>query len=558
MMKYFLKMFACLLVFVVVTPIFAEATSFPIYEINMVHYRRNEGENVRPSILLDLGLSFELDTAPVVRRVSIEQSLFENPMDNLQPWYNYLQHTINYVPIGTTLTIEYVNLPLANQLIDVFYYIEVFDNEFIFGELLWHFGDDIPQIGDGFDDSQESLSTGWIIGPTATLTFDKLGTVPIYVVFGQGPIEENGELFFDDLWATAVVFEVVDDQYMQQLLEDITSSEEKSTLNAQQPPVIPTDSGIDNGTDNRPITVYVFGEIVTFDVLPQIINGRTMLPMRAVFEALDATEIGWDQDSATASAYFVIDDEDVSIYLTIGIDFLKRTWGQLEDELVMDVPPQIVDGRTLIPLRAVADALLIDVEWDPKTSTVYIGNNEEDIDKATDIAVDKTTTETESTDITTENVINETTEEQTSIEDEKPPVIEETEDITLFAQQVLELTNQERAAYGLAPLIWDPMLASAAHNHSVDMATNNNLSHTGTSGSTVGDRIAAVGITNIRSWAENVAAGQRTPEAVVQSWMNSPGHRANILGNTTHIGIGVAFDSSSPFGYFWTQKFVSF
>jgi len=135
-------------------------------------------------------------------------------------------------------------------------------------------------------------------------------------------------------------------------------------------------------------------------------------------------------------------------------------------------------------------------------------------------------------------------------------------DIRAFELRVLELTNIERANQGLPPLVWHETLAEAARRHSEDMMRTNRLSHTGSDGSTVTQRIERAGITNWRYNAENVAQGQRTPEEVVDSWMRSPGHRANILNTTsTHLGVGFVQrleGSNADFGFYWTQKFCAF
>jgi uncharacterized protein YkwD len=137
-----------------------------------------------------------------------------------------------------------------------------------------------------------------------------------------------------------------------------------------------------------------------------------------------------------------------------------------------------------------------------------------------------------------------------------PPVSE----VHQFELRVFELTNIERAKHGLRPLIWHETLAAAARIHSEDMMRNNFLGHTGSDGSTVRQRIERAGVTNANSWSENCAAGQRSPEAVVQSWMNSPGHRANILSeNSTHLGVGFVQrpeGSRANAATYWTQKFI--
>ena len=128
-----------------------------------------------------------------------------------------------------------------------------------------------------------------------------------------------------------------------------------------------------------------------------------------------------------------------------------------------------------------------------------------------------------------------------------------------FEQQVLELTNSERVAHGLAPLQWHNRVATAARSHSADMAINKVFSHTGSDNSSVRDRLNRHKVENLRTWGENIAAGQRTPETVVQAWMDSPGHRANILNASyTHIGIGVYELEKSQYQIYWTQKFAAF
>lgn len=90
-----------------------------------------------------------------------------------------------------------------------------------------------------------------------------------------------------------------------------------------------------------------------------------------------------------------------------------------------------------------------------------------------------------------------------------------------------------------------------AEAKSADMASNNYFSHTSPTYGSPFDRIKAAGI-NYRAAGENIAQGQRTPQQVVQAWMQSPGHRQNILNaNYTHIGVGFVED-----GYYWTQQFI--
>jgi len=124
-----------------------------------------------------------------------------------------------------------------------------------------------------------------------------------------------------------------------------------------------------------------------------------------------------------------------------------------------------------------------------------------------------------------------------------------------FETDVLDLVNQERAAENLHPLAWDSLLHDAARAHSDDMAQNNYFSHTGLDGRTAPDRIEDAGY----PWSEtgeNIGAGYSTPQAAVNGWMNSAGHRQNILSSTyCDLGVGYASNPSSSYDHYWTQDF---
>lgn len=126
-------------------------------------------------------------------------------------------------------------------------------------------------------------------------------------------------------------------------------------------------------------------------------------------------------------------------------------------------------------------------------------------------------------------------------------------DLARTVDEVVVLTNRERAGAGLPPLAADPPLARAAQAYSTDMAVRAFYSHTSPEGTQPWDRAAAAGSTR-RSIGENIACGQRSAAEVVEGWMNSPGHRANILKpGFTHIGVGYA--GGGPAGTYWTQLF---
>lgn len=116
-----------------------------------------------------------------------------------------------------------------------------------------------------------------------------------------------------------------------------------------------------------------------------------------------------------------------------------------------------------------------------------------------------------------------------------------------LAEEVVSLVNNERSHHGCDPVEVDTRLTAAAQEHSEDMNSRNYMSHHSPEGEGPGERAERHGY---HAWgAENVAKGQTSPEQVMNAWMNSPGHRRNILNcGLESIGVGEA-------GYAWTQKF---
>lgn len=124
-----------------------------------------------------------------------------------------------------------------------------------------------------------------------------------------------------------------------------------------------------------------------------------------------------------------------------------------------------------------------------------------------------------------------------------------------FFSELLELTNLQRIANGLNALVISLELVEAAQVHSVDMANNNFFSHTGSDGSRPWERAQEQGYGSIFV-GENIAAGYTSAAAVVEGWMNSQGHRENILKpEYTEIGFGFFSNPNSQYGNYWTQKF---
>lgn len=123
--------------------------------------------------------------------------------------------------------------------------------------------------------------------------------------------------------------------------------------------------------------------------------------------------------------------------------------------------------------------------------------------------------------------------------------------VRAYEQEVIRLVNVERAKAGLKALTEDWELSRVARYKSQDMHDLRYFSHTSPTYGSPFDMMKAFGI-RYRTAGENIAMGYRTPAAVVQGWMNSPGHRANIL-NASYTKIGVGYVAS---GNYWTQHFI--
>ncbi|MCY8041521.1 CAP domain-containing protein [Bacillus spizizenii] len=123
--------------------------------------------------------------------------------------------------------------------------------------------------------------------------------------------------------------------------------------------------------------------------------------------------------------------------------------------------------------------------------------------------------------------------------------------VSAYEKKVVELTNAERQKQGLKPLQIDETLSKSARAKSQDMKDKNYFDHQSPTYGSPFDMMKSFGI-SYKTAGENIAKGQKTPEEVVKAWMNSEGHRKNILNpNFTHIGVGYVES-----GNIWTQQFI--
>lgn len=245
------------------------------------------------------------------------------------------------------------------------------------------------------------------------------------------------------------------------------------------------------------ISVYLNGEELTFSQPPIIYNDYTLVPFRAIFEKLDMT-VQWFESERRVTAQ----KEGLSITLFINNPVMTVN----SDTVRLAVEPIIYNDYTFVPLRAVSEAAGAETLWDEETKTVTI--------------------------TTAPN---------------------ETED---WGMRVLELTNDIRAEYNLAPLIWDDTLASLAKEHCEDMANRDYFSHDTPEGKSPFDRMKDAGLKYVYA-GENIAAGHYSPEEAVNSWMKSEGHRENIL-NPNYKSLGVSFARGGSYGIYWVQEFARF
>lgn len=182
------------------------------------------------------------------------------------------------------------------------------------------------------------------------------------------------------------------------------------------------------------------------------------------------------------------------------------------------------------------------------------------------LALETTTTQTTNIITEPEQILTETPAPETQPPITQPPVIQPPttqppatqppapSGISEYQAEVLRLVNVERAAVGLSPLEADLTLMQAAQIRADE--TVQLFSHTRPNGESCFTVLSELGI-SYRSCGENIAAGFSTPEQTVNQWMNSEGHRANILNPSfTHLGVGYVNRSGTQYRNYWTQMFV--
>ena len=127
-----------------------------------------------------------------------------------------------------------------------------------------------------------------------------------------------------------------------------------------------TANSVNADTGGSDVTVTINGNAVGFDQPPVIVDGRTLVPLRAIFEALGAT-VDWNGDTQTVTST----RNNTTVLLTIGINTMAKN----DKNITLDVPAQLINDRTLVPVRAIAESFDCTVDWNGDTQTVIISDN---------------------------------------------------------------------------------------------------------------------------------------------------------------------------------------
>jgi len=255
---------------------------------------------------------------------------------------------------------------------------------------------------------------------------------------------------------------------------------------------------------------------------PYVSNqNQTMIPLRAVGDTL-GLKLGWQAPFVTLSGKNVATNKLVTVKAN------AATKSLVVNGITLKNCVQIKNGRSYVSLRVLAEAFGYDVAW--KNGKINISNPANPTTPVTPTVPSAPVTPTQPT----------------------VPTTPTDNSVVAYENKVLELVNVERQKAGLSSLKMDEPLRNVARKKSEDMKANGYFDHTSPTYGSPFDMMKTFGISYTMA-GENIAMGQKTPEAVVTAWMNSPGHKANILKpGYTYIGVGYVASGS-----YWTQEFIA-
>lgn len=280
------------------------------------------------------------------------------------------------------------------------------------------------------------------------------------------------------------------------------------------------------------INVVLNGRQMNFDEQAPIMkNDRVLVPLREIFEGMGA-DVHWDASDMSITSTLSDQGEKMRSRMQINSHFQLTQYmkGEMEKQehiLKIDQTPILYNNKTMIPLRAAAESFGYHVSWNLDSYTVTL-------DQGTSL------------------LENNRSFKQYNYISSDTYVPNDQEFETFF------LTNIERENHQLAPFTLSASLSAVAHKKSENMLNKEYFSHTSPDYGTPFDMMATFGI-DFRMAAENIAAGYATEESVVEGWMNSDGHRKNILNpSLSTIGIGfVNNPNARSYSTYWTQMFIT-
>lgn len=331
---------------------------------------------------------------------------------------------------------------------------------------------------------------------------------------------------------------------------------------------VPTAFAADN------ITVTVDDQKVSFgDQQPVNINGRVMVPVRAVAE-----KMGWDvsfekystNDSPVVNGRFqeynhvslnktVKEDKDLDrkylYFTTITIEkktIVSGSSGYLEEEKALVADPVVKNGRTLLGIRDLANGLNADVQWDGARKEVKLTTKPVEQYPNYDKLLKYIEEYRKAVGEQTDNQKEQQKEQQQEQQKQEEAAVK---DESSYADAVIRLINEERKKAGLNPLEKNEKMMSAAAVRAEEI--NEVFGHTRPNGKACRTVLEELGYEGDYA-GENIAGGQKTPEKAVQAWLNSEGHRNNALNpNAKYTGVGFLHKVNGSYTYYnWVQIFA--
>ena len=325
------------------------------------------------------------------------------------------------------------------------------------------------------------------------------------------------------------------------------------------------------------ITVTVDGEKLNFeDQQPVNIDGRIMVPIRDVAE-----KMGWEVEWFTYYGDTVVDGtfqiEHSAIFTkpiastdrymagyhsSLNIEDKTKTksvWGATHiltqgEDLLVSAPAKVINDRTLVGIRDLADCMYADAQWDAETKTVAIKTTPtEQLPQYNEILANVASVKNQEQQEMPETKPTLTIEEEQRQRTEKYAA-EQNAKRDEFAEEVIDRINQEREKNGLNKLQMNDALMEAADVRVKEIVTN--FSHTRPDGRKAKTAANEAGFEG-NYIGENITGFANTPKWAVDNWTESDGHRENYLNpEYTYTGVAYLYDKDSEYGSYWVQIFA--